>query len=303
MKKAIALILSLAVSLIFILGASQCPQSGTTVVGYYKCTGAKAIDANFAVDAPESVEASPYGKGENIEVAVELTSRLTEEVAPGKVKVRLVGDAAIPTFFSGAKEATNQRLDAVDENCVASTEEVKLGPLKYIGEVTAKTSKNIKAQYCYEMPVKVRANLYYTDEVTEIGTNLPSGSNPASSVQVTAIQQERAKVEGGKATMDFRVTIKSLGSGMLVNGLMDCFKYEERPTEELNMKVEGAYPISCENGGKVILKKSDKTRIVQCTVSGIEPSLLGPEPSDLKVTLDGFAYQEDISPVKIWLEP
>jgi len=38
-------------------------------------------------------------------------------------------------------------------------------------------------------------------------------------------------------------------------------------------------------------------------VTGIDPSNINSEPSELTIELYGFAYEEDIQPVTIWLEP
>ncbi len=304
MKRKIALTFILMVSLFLVFGAEECERKKTTAPGYYKCTGSKAIEARFAPDAPVSSEIDTYLPGEDIDVMVELTNKLQQDIPAGKVKLRLIGDAAIPAFFVGAKQATNPELSGVDPaTCDSYPKEISLGPIKYVGEITTKISKEIKGEYCYEIPINVKANIYYTDKATEIGENLPTGSNPASSVQVVDLEQGVVKVENGVGKLNFKITIKNVGTGRLVKSLGDCFKYEKRPKEELKVEVKGAFPVSCENNGEITLSREDKSRTISCRITEIDPSILGPDPSELTITLKNFAYEDKIEPVKIWLEP
>ncbi len=297
-------IMILAVALLVLAGCEQ--QGVGTVTGPYSFPGDKAISAVFVKDAPVSMETDPYSPDEDVDVDVELTNHLPEDVQAGKVKVRLTGDAAITTFFTGAKEVSNPLLSGIDaESGATSPEEVVLGPIRYVGDLPTKTSKEITGQYCYSYPVKVKGFLYYTDRTEEIGVNLPSGSNPPSSVQVTAIEQRAVDVKSdGSADLKFKVTIANLGEGVVIGGMDDCFKHRERTAREvLKLSASGGYPISCENSGEARLSRDTGRKTVDCTVSGIDPRNLGSQASELSLTQGDLAYQEDLEPVTIWLEP
>lgn len=296
-------ILAFTVLLSTIIFLSGCKEEEATAPSYYKYTGDKAVEAKFLEGSPTSSEIDTYQQKENIEVVVELINRLTEEVEAGKVKVRLTGDAAIVTFFEGAREASNPKMFAIDPNTgVATPEEADLGPIKYVADLETKVQKKITGQYCYSIPVKVKANLFYTDKETEIGNNLPKGSNPPSSVQVTKIEQGTVnRANGGE--LRFKVTVANIGTGTVIPGLSDCFQYREKTErEELKLAATGAYPIDC-GDGIVKLSREDKTRTMECKVTGIDMTLLGPDASELSLTLTDFAYEDELSPVTIWLEP
>jgi len=235
----------------------------------------------------------------------QLVNKLPEEVPAGQVKVRLTGDAAIATFFEGAQEATNPKIFPIDPTTgVATPEEVEVGPINYVGELTTKVPKKITGQYCYSMPVKVKANLFYTNQETEVGATLPAGSNPPSTVQVIQVQQGTVnKADDNKGELRFKVTVKNMGKGKLIPSLNDCFGYRERTErEELTLEAKGAYPITCEDN-PVRLSRTDLSKIVDCKVTGIDMTNLNAEASELSLTLKGFAYEEDLDPVTIWLEP
>ncbi|MFH1065764.1 MAG: hypothetical protein V1734_04645 [Nanoarchaeota archaeon] len=278
--------------------------TGTTAgTGYYKFTGNKMVTASFVKDAPVSMETAPYEKGDEIDVAVELTNKLPEDLPAGKVKVRLTGDATMPNFFTGAKEMLSPMLKKIDEQGVENPDEVSIGPLKYVGEVTGKVSKTVTGQYCYSHPVKVKANLFYTAKAEELGSNLDSGSNPPSSVKVTAITQRPVDVRNNVGELKFTVTVANIGTGNIVPSLSECFKYRgRREKEELTLKAEGAYNIVCEKAGLVSLQADTQEKKIDCTVSNIDPANLGKIPSELTLTLSNFAYEDDIAPVTIWLE-
>jgi len=301
MKK-IAILLVILSLAILITGC----DSGTTNTGtgYYKYTGPQMIEAQFINDAPISMENAPYEQNENIDVVVQLTNKHAEEIPAGKVRVRLTGDAAMPNFFAGSKEGTNPILSGLDPETGASIpEEVDLGPIKYTNEVLGKISKTITGKYCYSHPVTVKANLFYTAKAEEIGTNLPSGSNPPSRVQVTAITQRPVDIREGVGSMKFQVTIANLGTGTIVPTLDDCFQYRgRREKETLTIDAMGAYEIECEKEGEVTLLTETRSKTVDCIVSNIDPANLGDQPSELTMVLNNFAYEEDIAPVNIWLE-
>lgn len=283
--------------------AAGCAQQSASA-GYYKFTGNKMVDAKFVRDAPISMQTAPYEKGEDIDVAVELVNKLPEDMPAGHVKVRLTGDAAMPNFFSGAKEMLNPLLKKIDEKGVENPEEVALGPIAYTGEVLGEVSKMVTGQYCYSHPVKVKAHLFYTTKAEEIGATLDRpGSNPPSTVQITNIEQRPVDVRDNAGELKFKVTVKNVGAGNIIPSLADCFKYRGRREKEvLTLKAEGAYNIECEKSGEVQLQSDTGEKIVDCTVKGIDPANLGNKPSDLTLTLSGFAYEDEISPVTIWLE-
>ncbi|MFH0798375.1 MAG: hypothetical protein V1906_03115 [Candidatus Woesearchaeota archaeon] len=303
-KNANVSLILLSIVLIVIAGCSG--QTGTTgVVGPYKVSGNQLIEANFIKDAPTTLDTDPYQPNEKIDVFVELRNKHTEEVPAGYVKVRLTGDAAIPNFFSGAREIVAPALSSYDiVSGQPSPEEVDLGPLVYIGDLPTKLSKTITGQYCYQFPVRVKAFLYYTDKPELIGTNLPSGSNPPSSVQVTQIQQQTVDINDGVAELNFRVTVKNVGVGNIVPNLGECFKYRgKRENEFITVAAYGAYPITCQGEGLIRLSRDTRDKVLNCQVTGINPSNLGPQASELSLTLTGFAYEDEIPPVSIWLEP
>ncbi len=284
---------------------SGCTQQTASSTGYYKYTGAKAIEAKFLDGSPASSEIDTYQRNENIEIIVELINRLTEEVPAGQVKVRLTGDAAIATFFTGAKESANPILAEIDSTTgIATPEEVELGPIRYAGDLTTKMQKKITGQYCYSVPVKVKANLFYTDQDTDIGTNLPAGSNPPSAVRVVQIQQGTVNAgEDGLGKLRFKVTVKNVGLGTVLPSLDDCFKYRESTErEELKLEAAGAYPVTCGTEGQVILSRTDKSRTIDCEVTGIDMTNLGKDSSELSLTLTNFAYEEELTPVTVWFE-
>ncbi|MEA3378024.1 MAG: hypothetical protein U9Q69_00125 [Nanoarchaeota archaeon] len=290
---------------LLILSGCQEQSSNGPLSGPYKVSGNKMVEAIFAQDAPTSLESDPYRVGEEIDVAVELNNKHTEDIPAGNVKVRLTGDAAIPTFFEGAKIVLATGLQGYDTiSNLAYPEEIEVGPIRYINEIPTKSAKMITGQYCYEYPVKVKGFLYYTDDSTKISNNLPHGSNPPSSLQVTKISQEPVNVNGDTATLDFRVTVRNVGTGTLVEGLDQCFQYrEKRAREYFALIAKGAYPITCENDGYVRLSRDTKEKVIDCKVIGIDATNINEEPSELSLTLTGFAYEDEIPAITIWLEP
>ncbi len=90
----------------------------------------------------------------------------------------------------------------------------------------------------------------------------------------------------------------------MIDSLDECFKYRTKSErEQLKMEVKAAYDIECENEGYVRLSRSDRSKIMDCTISGIDTTNLGPQPSELTITLTEFAYEDEIDPVTIWIEP
>lgn len=286
--------------------ASCTPTDTSVVEGPYKFTGPQAIEAKFVPSSPETLESNPYQAGENVDVVVELTNRLTETVPANSVKVRLTGDAAIQNFFAGAREAGNPEMFGIDpETGQPTIEEVDLGPLQYTGELTTKISKRISGQFCYSFPVRVKGFLYYTTKTEEIGTNLLESSKPPSRVQVMAIEQRTVDPENDNVgDLKFTVTIQNTGTGTVVPSLNDCFGYRSRSERELlRLSARGAYDITCENDGLVRLSRDTKSKTMNCVAHNVDLRNLGNDPSELTLTLSGFAYQEEIEPVTIWLEP
>jgi len=295
------------ISLIFILGQTQCQKSQETPAsGYYQYTGDKAVEARFVPNLPVSSSIDTYEPNEDIDVAVELTNRLTEPIPAGKVRIKLTGDAAVPNFFTGGdKVYTAPELPAIDPTTGGtSPEEVEIGPLRYVGDLSAKVSKKITAKYCYEVPIKVKANIFYTDSAQELSgkVNLPRGSNPPSRVKVVDIKQGVVDVKDGEGELRFQITIKNTGDGTIIDSLDDCFKYRENHREKLKLKVTGAYDIKCDDEVK-FPRGGVKEKTINCKVTGIDPSNINSEPSELTIELYGFAYEEDIQPVTIWFEP
>ena len=155
-KKSVLILLVLS---LFVL--SSCTQT-TTKSGpsgeYANCNGdeSQMITAAFADFAPVSSESNAYQPGEDIDVEVILTNLYSREIAEGKAKDRLTGDAAISTIFSGAEEIISDKLYAIDpETCLEETTEVEVGPIVYNGEISSKISKEITGLYCYQEPVVV----------------------------------------------------------------------------------------------------------------------------------------------------
>ena len=165
-------------------------------------------------------------------------------------------------------------------------------------------NKEITGLYCYEEPVVVKAYLYYTARAEEIGTNLPSGSNPASSVQVTQIEQNPVDIDQGEANgeMRFKIYLENVGTGIIVPSLNECFEYRDAGyREEFTIDVKGAYDIDCPDDVK--LSRGDKTDVITCLVTGVDSTNLGAQASEISITLSGFAYEDVIPSTTIWLEP
>ncbi len=283
-----------------------CTETTSTGDGYYKWTGDKAIEAKFVEYSPVSSKTDTYQQNEDIQVSVELSNMLPEPIPEDMVKVRLTGDALVKNFFTGAHEVSSPELDPIDDATGdPDPEEVELGPLQYVGDLTTMISKEIGGQYCYSHAVIIKAQLFYTDDETEIGNNLPTGSNPPSSVQVIEFTQGVVDVDDNVGELDFEVTISNIGDGTIINSLDDCFNYRDdrQHREELTLSAEGAYDITCSEDGYVKLAKTEKTKKIDCTVTGIDATNLGDKPSELTIILSDFAYEEDLEPVTIWLEP
>lgn len=291
--------------LLLLVAACQ-PGETTTVEGPYKFTGPQAVEAKFVPGSPETLETNPYQKGEEIDAVVELTNRLTETIPAGNVRVRLTGDAAVPSFFSGSRESTNPEMLGIDEKTGQPTkEEVELGPVVYVGKLTTKISKKVSGQFCYSFPVRVKGFVYYTTKAEEIGTNLPESAKPPSRVQITALEQRTVDpTDRTVGEVRLRVTVQNTGTGMAVPSLNDCFKFRGRAEREVvKLTAEAAYPVTCDNDGVVRLSRDTKSRTVNCVIENVDLGNLGDEPSELTLTLNDFAYQEEIQPVTIWLEP
>lgn len=301
------LVISNFVLLIGLLLLVGCTSTDTSSVeGPYKFTGPQAIEARFVPGQPETLETNPYQKSEQIDVVVELTNRLTEAIPAGNIKVRLTGDAAVPTFFTGAREAVNPEIDGIDlVTGQPSKEEVELGPILYVGDLTTKISKKLSGQSCYSFPVRVKGFLYYTIRAEEIGVNLAESSKPPSRVQVTAVEQRTVDAkDANTGDLKFKVTVANTGSGLVLPSLNDCFKFRGRSEREIvQLTARGAYDITCDNNGVVTLARDTKSKVVNCVAHNVNLANLGKDPSELTLTLSNFAYQEEIEPVSIWLEP
>ena len=304
-KKSVLILLVLS---LFVL--SSCTQTNTTsgLTGEYaNCYGddSQMITATFADFAPVSSETNAYQSGDEIDIEIILTNLYTKDIAAGNAKVRLTGDAAISSIFSGADVVTADTLYSIDsETCLEETTEVSIGPIIYSGDISSKIAKEITGLYCYQEPVVVKAFLYYTANEDEIGTNLPTGANPPSSVQVTQIDQNPVDVDPGEPTgqMRFKIYLANIGTGTIVESLNDCFEYRDIGyREEFDISVSGAYDVDCPD--KVTLSRGDKTDYVTCLVTGIDSTNLGSQPSELTITLSGFAYEDTIPSTTIWLEP
>lgn len=301
-----------AVMLVFLAGmifiAACTTQTSTGVTGAYaNCFGDEnqMVTAQFADFAPVSSEANPYQSREDIDVEVELTNKYTSDIAANNVKVRLTGDAAIPTIFSGAKVASAETLYAIDpQTCLTQATEANVGPIKYQGTITTKENKELTGLYCYQEPVVIKGYLYFTDKAENIGTTLPAGANPPSSVQVTKIEQNPVDINSGDASgkMRFKIYLANLGTGTIVPSLNDCFQYRDASyREEFNLAVKGAYTVDCPSDVK--LSRGEKTDVVSCTVSNIDRTNIGADPSEITITLSGFAYEDTIPSTTVWIEP
>lgn len=298
---------------VFLIGLfilAGCTSSKTTngpQGAYVACYGdeKKMITAAFDEFAPVSSETSPYQAGEEIETNVKLTNKFPEDIDTGKVKVRLTGDAAIESVFTGAKEVSADTLYGADiQTCLTEETDVDAGPIVYQGDISTKISKEITGLYCYEAPVVVKAYLYFTGSSEEIGENLPKGSNPPSSVQVTKIEQNPVDVDRatGDGTMRFKIYVQNVDEGTIVPSLDDCFKYREPGyREELSIKINAPYNVECPESIK--LSREEKTDVVTCKITGIDTTNMGPQASEMTITLQGFAYEDQIPPTTIWLEP
>lgn len=290
---------------LFLTGCMGQNDVGVGPQGPYLYSAPTAIEANFVPGIPMTSEHNPYQKGETIPVSIELRNQLPEDLPENTVKLRLTGDAAIPNYFTGAREETSPRLYARDFYMgMEMPEEVDMGPITYIGDLPAKTPKTITAQYCYQVPVKVVAFLYYTNYANEIGRNLVPSSHPPSRIRISDILQYPARVrEDGTADMRFRITVKNEGPGTIIESMDNCFKYRDRTERELvKLNAHGAYNIDC-GDGIIRLSRDTKIGTIDCTVSGIDPSNFSPLPSQVFLTLTDFAYEENIKSVTIYLEP
>lgn len=305
-KKSVLILLVLS---LFVLSSCTSTTTKTGPAGEYAACngdGPQMITASFADFAPVSSETNPYQPGEDIDIEVILINKYTRDIVAGNAKVRLTGDAAIASIFSGAKEVSADTLYSIDsQTCLEETTEVDVGPIIYNGEITSKISKELTGLYCYQEPVVVKAFLYYTPTEEEIGNNLPAGANPPSSVQVTQIDQDPVDVDPGEATgqMRFKIYLANIGTGTILPSLDDCFEYRDVGyREEFNLAVSGAYPnIDCPD--TVQLTRGEKTDVVTCLLTGIDSTNLGSQASEITITISGFAYEDTIPSTTIWLEP
>jgi hypothetical protein len=295
------------VSILFITACESGTQdtTGPASGAYIDCYGdeAQMITAEFDPFAPVSSLDSPYGSGEEIDVEVILKNKLPYDIDEGKVKVRLTGESAINTIFAGAHETTAGQLFGSDvDTCLEEEVTVDVGPITYAGTTTTKISKEITGLYCYDEPIVVKAFLYFTKDVNEIGTNLPRGSNPPSSIQVTDIQQNPVNIGTAGGEMRFKIFLQNIGTGRIVENLNQCFEAGEvGDREELKINVQGAYNIECPDTVK--LSRDEKTDVISCIVSDIDTTNLGPSAIETTIILSGFAYEDEIPPTTIWLEP
>ena len=297
-------ILTFLLLVLFVVG---CTSETTTTEGYYGCfsTETSMIGASFDEYAPIALETSTYQPGEEIDVTIVLENKMPEDIDAGKVKVKLLGDAAVPSIFSGAQVVASQTLYGIDKDtCLLTDEEVDVGPITYLPELTTKISKEIAGLYCYEHPVEVHALLYFTKDPDEIGENLPSGANPPSGVRITKIEQDPVDVDKttNTASLRFKVYIQNTGTGTVIESLDDCFEYRDLGfREDLKVSVDGAYNPECQTD--IRLSRDLREDIISCTVSGIDTTNLGPQASEITLTLYNFAYEDSIEPVTVWLEP
>ncbi len=130
-------------------------------------------------------------------------------------------------------------------------------------------------------------------------------SKPPSRVQVMAIEQRTVDPSNeNTGDLKFTVTIQNTGTGIAMPSLNDCFRFRSRSEREvLKLSARGAYDITCENDGNVRLSRDTKSKTMNCVAHNVDLRNLGKDPSELTLTLSGFAYQEEIEPVTIWLEP
>ncbi len=305
-KKMVMVFLLLGV--LFIYGCEGGQTTSTLQGAYANCFGdnQQMVSAGFEGYAPVSSEDNPYEPGEEIDITVVFESYYTEDIDSGNVKARLTGDAALQNIFAGATTQNADTLYGIDtETCLTEDTELDIGPIIYQGDITTKVSKEITGLYCYTQPVEVKAYLYFTEDSTEIGENLPSGSNPPSSVQVTQIEQNPVDVDRDANTGDmrFKIYIQNVGTGTIVESLDECFEYRDSGyKEEFHIAVTGAYDtIECPDSVK--LSRDERTDVVTCKITGIDVTNLGDAPSEITITMDEFAYEDEIPSTTIWLEP
>ena len=298
----------LLIGVLFIYGCEGGQTVSSLQGAYANCFGdnTQMISAAFESFAPVSSEENPYEPGEEIDITVVFESFYTEDIEENNVKARLTGDAALENIFSGASIQNGDTLYGIDtETCLTEDTELDIGPIIYQGDITTKVSKEITGLYCYAQPVVVKGYLYFTEDSTEIGENLPSGSNPPSSVQVTQIEQNPVDVDrdDNSGDMRFKIYLQNLGTGTIVESLDDCFGYRDTGyDEEFHISVTGAYDtIECPETVK--LSRDERTDVVTCKITGIDVTNLGDAPSEITITLDEFAYEDEIPSTTIWLEP
>jgi hypothetical protein len=300
-----------AIVLITIAGCqpTETSTAGQVVGAYANCYGddTKMVSASFDDFAPLSSESSPYQPGENIDVSVILTSFFSDDIAAGKAKVRLTGDAAVDSIFTGAKTESADTLYEIDtETCLTEETEVEIGPIIYQGDITTQVQKDITGLYCYEQDVIVKGYLYYTTNVNNIGKNLPVGSNPPSSLQITKIEQNPVDVDGDGESADlrFKIYLQNVGGGTIVPSLEECFKYRENSfREEFKLTIEEPFAYNVECPSEIKLSRDEKTDVVSCKVTDIDTTNLGSNPSEITIRLSGFAYEDTIPSTTIYIEP
>ncbi|MDD4878371.1 MAG: zinc ribbon domain-containing protein [Candidatus Nanoarchaeia archaeon] len=306
-------------------------QIEADTTGYYAFTGNKTIDVIF--EEPLKNESEPYSINDPIPISVKITNRLPEDIPANEVKIKLTGDATMPYFFSGANEPFIPTLKGIDPSTGnENSESITIGPLQYVGKIVegAKIVKMITGKYCYQVPLKIKAKLFYTPNKEYIGSNLHSGSNPPSPIKIINIQQEPIVFNlQGIGELKFSITIakearNSRGnisringalicevgggfmtdceSGTILPSMSDCFRYRDRLSKQvLTLSAEGAYPIECDNNGIVQISSDTYEGTINCAVKNISYKELGKISSDLTLTLDNFAYEEEISPSEIWI--
>ena len=123
-------------------------------------------------------------------------------------------------------------------------------------------------------------------------------------MQVTKIEQELVDIDrdSGKAELRFKIYIENVGDGTIVDGLDECFQYREPGYREtLKLSISGAYRPECPED--VRLSRDTKEDVITCKVYDIDRNNLGPDPSEIVITLSGFAYEDEIEPVEISIEP
>ncbi len=301
-------VIALLLLVILMYGCTTSTTSSGSVTGAYaNCYGdeTQMITAEFASFAPVSSQDAPYTAGEEIDIEVELTNKYTEDIETGNVKVRLTGEAAEDSIFTGAEEVTADTLYAIDsETCLEESREVEIGSIVYMGDTTTEISKEITGEYCYKQDIVVKGFLYFTDDSSEIGTTLPSGSNPPSSVQITQIEQNPVDVDRstGEGDMRFKLYIENVGDGTIVESLDTCFDYREASyKEEFTLTTDGPYNLDCPDD--VALNREDKSDVISCTVDGIDASNLGDSAFEVTFTFSDFAYVEEIPSTTIYIEP